>query len=70
VEPDRQGVRREHAMVRGRKSSEQTTELETASFVWPRLQQETEPWIASRKTMARRSPGADAPLDEIEDRTR
>lgn len=72
VEPDRQGVRREHAMVRkmGRRSAGQTREFETASFVWLRPQQESEPWMASRKTMARRSPGADAPLDEIEDRTR
>ncbi len=70
VGPDRQGVRRERAMVRGRKSSEQTKAFETASFVPSRLQQESEPWFASRKTMARRWPGADGSLGEIEDRTR
>jgi hypothetical protein len=72
VDPDRQGVRRERAMVRkmGRKSGEQTKAFETASFAPPRQQQESEPWFASRKTMALRRPGADGPLGEIGDRTR
>ena len=69
VEPDRQGVRREHAMVRkmGRRSAGQTREFETASFVRPRLREEPESWIAPRKTMARRSPGDDVAMGEMED---
>ena len=69
VEPDRQGVRREHAMVRkmGRRSAGQTREFETASFVRPRLREEPESWIAPRKTMARRLPGDDGAMGEIED---
>ena len=69
VEPDRQDVRREHAMVRkmGKRSAEQAREFETASFVRPRLREEPESWIAPRKTMARRSPGDDGAMGEIED---
>jgi curved DNA-binding protein CbpA len=69
VEPDRQGVRREHAMVRrmGRRSAGQTREFETASYVRPRLREEPESWIAPRKTMARRLPGGDGAMGEIED---
>jgi DnaJ-domain-containing protein 1 len=72
VEPDRQAVRHERHMVRkiGRKSSDQTRAFETANFVPQRQQEDSEPWFASRKTMALRWPGSDGLLGEIEDRTR
>ena len=72
VEPDRQGVRRERAMARrvGRKSGEQTRAFETANLVRPSAQEDSEPWFASRKTMATRWPGPEGLLGEIEDRTR
>jgi DnaJ-domain-containing protein 1 len=72
VEPERQGVRRERAMAKraGRKSGEQTRAFETANFVRPSTQEDSEPWFASRKTMALRWPGPEGLLGEIEDRTR
>jgi hypothetical protein len=72
VEPERQGVRRERAMARRavRKSGEQTRAFETANFVRPSAQEDSEPWFASRKTMALRWPGPEGLLGEIEDQTR
>ena len=73
VEPDRQGVRRERAMVRkiGRKSGEQTRAFETANFVRPRLQEELGAMVCvpqddgSSLAGRRWSPGRDRGPDEI-----
>jgi hypothetical protein len=72
-EPKQRTVNRERAAARkvGRRSAERTRTIEAASFVPPRLQQESEPgWISSRKTMALRWPSADGPWGEMDDRTR
>ena len=73
VEPDRQGVRRERAMVRkmGRKSSEQTRAFETANFVRPSPQEEFGAMVCvpqddgSSLAGPRWSPGRDRGPDEI-----
>jgi DnaJ-domain-containing protein 1 len=68
VEPERQGVRRERAMAR--RVRQQTRAFETANLVRPSAQEDSEPWFASRKTMATRWPGPEGLLGEIEDQTR
>jgi curved DNA-binding protein CbpA len=53
-----------------KRSGARTRALEAEGFLPSRERQESEPgWIPSRKTMARRGPGADGPWGEIEDRT-
>ncbi len=70
--PKHRTAHRGHAMTRKarKRSGARTRALEAEGFLPPREREESGPgWIPSRKTMARRGPGADGPWGEIEDRT-